>query len=520
MIVVNYDATHVLIDGIVEPKIYRARGFSNDKIQLDKIHTKGDYREPELFSNISIDGTTYGTQDETIEALNLVVYSGVGGEVSIADEFGISNGVYNPIETVSYNQLYASNIDLSRSTAVDFTGASISELFEDQYTTMVNSEATNPKVIEITFKKSVQSILAVLQASTGDFSNVKAYITFSNGGLFPIFDESADNTKKQNVVITASDVRGGNGFRIEFHTADTISLSSIFVPQINLTNALIQSIDTISGSLENITSTNGLLNVFTKEKEYESPVNKWGQNDDIDTGTTPETITDSSDLYTYTDDQNPVTYAASSTSGADLGTITAELVTLEPGTGDYIDEMVQLTLDGQNKVIFAPPSGNLVLGCNRAYNDNGVILIGDVYIYESAAIIAGGIPTVSTLIRSIITIEAQQTRQTPYIIPDIDSNGNRILEAHIIKWEASVVKTQNIVADVYFMIQEQGKIMRAQDIGNTKNGVSTGWEWGDRAPLKIPTKSRVEIRCVNISASDGSIVGKFQIQNVTENEQS
>jgi hypothetical protein len=99
MIVLNYSATHVSIDGKVEPKIYRARAFGDSDILIEKIYSSGDYAKRVLFSDVEIDSVTYGTQEETIEALNLILYSGVGGSVSISDPDGNTISKTNPLPT-------------------------------------------------------------------------------------------------------------------------------------------------------------------------------------------------------------------------------------------------------------------------------------------------------------------------------------------------------------------------------------------------------------------------------------
>jgi len=494
----------------------------NDEIQIYAVAGKRPlFKKPALVTEIqksSTPGDNYASVAEFISETD-DFFSASLGSVSIIDEESNAINQLNPFPNVNYNGLFKSNIDQVRSDSTGWTGGDFNTLVDDVFSSIENASVDNPKTILIWFKRPVNNILARIRTSTeggGNFSNFKFTLLYADGRELVVSDNSLDNTKHTDFLITAPDLVETDGIRLEFFTSDTVTLSSFIAYQINYQAAFLQTFDSITGDLKNPTSTNGFLNVFSKTKQFECYVNKWGQNDDIDTGTTPETIWDGSNLYTYS--TAGVTYAASSTDAGDNEELMAELITVEPGTGDYIALLTPLTINGQTPVDFVPSNGYPVIGCNRAYNNNGTPFSGDIYIYENTATVVGGIPTDSTLVRSIVTTEAQQTRQTPYIVPDVDCDGTIVQEGHVIKWECNVIKQNNIAADVYFMVQEPGKIFRARDNDNTKNGSKAGWVWGEEAPLKIPTKSKVEIRCINISANDGAIVGKFQIQKLTENE--
>jgi len=71
-----------------------------------------------------------------------------------------------------------------------------------------------------------------------------------------------------------------------------------------------------------------------------------------------------------------------------------------------------VALNGQSKVPIPIPLWRV----NRAYNNSGVNLLGDVYIYEDTPL-SGGIPVDVTKVRGYIAKEAQQTLQGIYTVP-------------------------------------------------------------------------------------------------------
>ena len=112
MIILNFDATRFKLNGVVLPKTYRGRAFGSDKIAIINIYNNQELSEPELISNISIDGIVYATILEALNALNSVTYSGVGGAVSISDEAGTPIGKSNPLSFTDFDN----NLRMSRNT--------------------------------------------------------------------------------------------------------------------------------------------------------------------------------------------------------------------------------------------------------------------------------------------------------------------------------------------------------------------------------------------------------------------
>lgn len=108
----------------------------------------------------------------------------------------------------------------------DFGGFSgdILDIFDNRFTTSIDSSATNPKVITLNFERTIQSTSFGFACATGDFSNiiVKWGITGVTDQLF--YDGSADSTKRTFITFPTIPLTFSR-IILEFHTADPVSIS-------------------------------------------------------------------------------------------------------------------------------------------------------------------------------------------------------------------------------------------------------------------------------------------------------
>lgn len=174
------------------------------------------------------------------------------------------NGVYidsnNPID-VDGDQVFNKDIDFSRSTITEFTGL-VSDLFDDLYSTIVNNNNTSPKVIEIYLNKAYLFNGISIATTSGNFSNVKIYGLVSSGEIL-LNDDSSNNLKYTSNIYRFSVTTGGIpisvfgliGVRIEFHTIDIVSVSSLGMTKWGTTISIIQG-QTPKGNYVDFQATN------------------------------------------------------------------------------------------------------------------------------------------------------------------------------------------------------------------------------------------------------------------------
>jgi hypothetical protein len=239
ILIVNVDAVRFSRNGQLFDKRFRARAVSNNQVVLQDIGTGRDAWKPSHFNQIDIDGQVYGTQLETINALMEVIYSGVGGAVTISDSLGNPNGSQYPLST-NGDSVYCKDVDVERSELNDFSGTPC-DLFDDLHTIIKNTTSNDPKEIFIHFKRSVVTqALGIGNASAAEhpdapnFSNVRITAVNSGGVEILLVDQSTDDTKHTSRTYTFVPV-GMNAIKVEFCTVDPVGITNFSIQKTIIT---------------------------------------------------------------------------------------------------------------------------------------------------------------------------------------------------------------------------------------------------------------------------------------------
>ena len=215
-----------------------------------------------------------------------------------------SNGVYQNV-SVQYplpadsNSVYAQDIDFDNSDFTDWAGDP-EELFKSPFSaSIVNSTTDNPKQIILAFRRTVNALqIGFGENNGGDFSNLKVSLLGSGGATRSVFDESTDNTD-----LTSRNAEFENelfnSLLIEFHTADTVSLSNITIQRATYNTVQIQGLiandgfvtfgATESGNLKT-TDAESILAIAKGDVVGHSIVYKFGKNEDVGTSFAPLSI--------------------------------------------------------------------------------------------------------------------------------------------------------------------------------------------------------------------------------------
>ena len=339
--------------------------------------------------------------------------------VALRNPDGSDVGPQHPVPT-NGDSVYSKDIWEAESTSVGFSGI-ITDLFDNLHTIMENVTATNPKELLIHFQRTTVISSLSIGAGSGDFSNIKLIIIGSGGVEFPIIDESADNTKHTSKSFELPIV-GFNAIKIQFHTADTVTLSNVFMPRVLASVARIQG-QRDDGDFEIIGATdNGNLKVTDAESglaiakglvEGSIPEHKFGNAPDFDTSDGEITIWDGAEdgeaweqmVYQYSilADIDSV----SSSSVSDTHEVTIEGLDI---LGNEISQ--NITLNGQTRV----PLITALYRNPRVYNNSAVEAVGHTITYVNTAL-SGGVPIDTTQIRSITDPINEQTEMVVYTVP-------------------------------------------------------------------------------------------------------
>jgi hypothetical protein len=174
----------------------------------------------------------------------------------------------NPISAnfplqVDGDSIYSKDINSALSDVGDFSG-DILTLFNDYETEIVDSTANNPKILIIHLVRPVKSNQIGIGSKTGDFSNVKISLKDLAGTVRTVIDDSASDTKHSSNVYSFTT----NVFieiSIEFHTADTVTISGMYVPKVQ--SRAISAIDGFISAKNSSLTPLGIGGVFQGEAE-------------------------------------------------------------------------------------------------------------------------------------------------------------------------------------------------------------------------------------------------------------
>jgi hypothetical protein len=183
--------------------------------------------------------------------------------------------IYKPVSSqypmpTDGDSIYEKDVDLANSDSTNWTGGQVIDVFNNLYSTLTYTGATNPKTITMKFKRGYEASGLAIGAASGNFSNVKIYAIGSGGSELLVNDSSADATNRTSWFYAFSTgIAGFIGIKIEFHTADDVSISNVKINKIISTVSTIQGIKP-DGTTEFFQSTqSGNFKVSLEEFEEE-----------------------------------------------------------------------------------------------------------------------------------------------------------------------------------------------------------------------------------------------------------
>ncbi len=183
----------------------------------------------------------------------------------LKDENGTNLGVHYPLE-VDGDSVYIKDVDESNSTAEGWdpiAEGTVSDLFGEREKGLTHTGSTNPKTIVINFFRPIVTTGGLgLTTTVGNFSNVKvtALQLDANNTEVVLIDLSSVNTKLTILPVNFAPT-GFNALKIEFHTADAVSITGMFIPKAFTTLSRIQGQDEVTDLIEDIKTRRGALNI-------------------------------------------------------------------------------------------------------------------------------------------------------------------------------------------------------------------------------------------------------------------
>ena len=430
--------------------------------------------------------------------------------------FEVSGGVVetnNPLP-ISEGSVFESDIDFDNSDFTGWTGTP-ENLFKSPFSgSITNATANNPKQIILAFKRTVKALqIGLGENNGGNFSNVKISLLGSGGTERSIFDQSTDNTDKTSLNAEFEN-EVFNSIKIEFFTADTVSLSNIIIFKGSYDTVQIQGQKpngdfsatqlTKSGNLKTTDAENGLA-IAMGSVSGTTFVHKFGKAPDFDIADGFVTVWDGADdgdisQMDYVYSTSAIIDSLSSSSASDTQDI--EVQGLD---SDYNLVVQTVTLNGQTRV---PLTTNLIR-VFRLVNQNGTDIVGSVYCYENTPL-TGGVPNDSTKVRAVIEDGNNQTLMAVYTIPAGHTGYLRKLYAGGGNVTGGFFGSTPSSSEIRLFVRPFGKVFQLKyDNVITTFGMSVLQnEYVE--PEVITEKSDIELKC-NTTSNASSISGGFDL---------
>ena len=232
-------------------------------------------------------------------------------------------------------------------------------------------------------------------------------------------------------------------------------------------------------------------------------INKFGYNPDIDTNTTPEDVWSGGGIYTFTADGGADYYISSSNDG-DTQTVSIRLLT-EDASGNWNQEDMSVTLQGQTKTAITPPSGDKPVRFYRGFNTGSTNFTGNVYIYENDTL-TDGVPDTATKVRGVINAGENQTEMAIYTIP----SGYK---GYLWKGAISITSTiRSASMQIVRYARLHGGVFRVQGRISLDTSGSNWYQREYEGGLPpIPAKTDIKITVVTVSANAMAASAEFDI---------
>lgn len=163
---------------------------------------------------------------------------------------------------VDGDSVYLKDIDTTRSDVGNFSGL-VTDPFSDLHSVNFDETTDNPKNFLIHFKRTVVTALIGIGCSEiASFSNVKLIGILSGGIETTITDFSTDDTDRTSQFFSFPNT-GLNALRIEFHTADPVCITNIFIPKLSVISTIPETAITYAASYKSPYMLNGASDDMT-----------------------------------------------------------------------------------------------------------------------------------------------------------------------------------------------------------------------------------------------------------------
>ena len=314
-------------------------------------------------------------------------------DAKLITDSGVAVGAQHPIAT-SADSIYASDLDLAYCDNGGFSG-NISNYFNNLKVVNNDASATNPKSIKLWFNRTLQTHTMGFGCDdlTKTFSNIKLKFLGSGEEVRYTWDGSADSTKRNSYLVELPAL-ALNGVIIEFHTADEVGLSNIYMAKVNDVFAQLSATkddDTViaisatdSGNLR-VTDAESGLAIAKGDVVGHTFIHKYGRSPDFDNTDGDVSIWDGADDGGT--DEMQYNYSTSAIIDSLVSSNAGDTQNIEVQGLDTNYALVTqtITITGQTRKAL----DTSLIRVFRLVNVGSTDVAGNVYCYEDTALTAG-----------------------------------------------------------------------------------------------------------------------------------
>jgi len=380
--------------------------------------------------------------------------------------------------------------------------------YTNLHTRIRNTTSDNPKTIITHFNRTVNAQqVGIGCTGGGDFSNVKLTLIGSGGVTRTLLDDSTNNTKytSKNYEFPPQLF---NALKMEFFTADTVTISNITIQKAIITESQIKGSQpdgnlipigaTPSGNLKVSDAENGLA-IAKGDVVGSTTIHKFGKAPDFDIVDGYVSMWDGASslglnamLYTYS-----LTAIIDSLSSSSTGD--TQLIEVQGLDVNYNLVIQTIALTGQTRVALTTS----LIRVFRLKNVGSTDLAGDVFCFENTPLTAG-VPIDETKCRASISIGNNQTLMAIYTVP-------AGYTAYMRVWFASLAGAKRVnVSNIRMFARPFGQVFQLKHDASINASGSSNMPHLYAEPKKFAEKTDIEIRC-NTDENDAGVSGGFDL---------
>ena len=235
-----------------------------------------------------------------------------------------------------------------------------------------------------------------------------------------------------------------------------------------------------------------------------SVVDKFGENPQIDTGTTPEDIWEGGGLYNYDADGTAPIERVVSNNAADTGNLNVQGLDID---GNMVSQTV--TLNGTTPVLLPTP----LWRCFRMINVGTADLVGTVYAYIGTTAPTAVPPaTADSQTRAIINNGNNQTLMSLYTIP-----AGKV--GFLYRGELGMSRAQTTGAvQLSYYSRRYGGVFTVKKRVDVTNQGSSIFQDIRSFPDTIPALTDIRLTVEDVSSNGAGVFGTFDILLVDQDE--